>query len=79
MASPRAAGSYVVGMPMWAMPSPSTFGPATVSATAGGVTVTAKVTTVRWAMGDGTNFTCSSTWLPGYGGGVVVAGVVSGK
>ncbi|MFJ4126618.1 ATP/GTP-binding protein [[Kitasatospora] papulosa] len=62
MASPRAAGTYVVGMPMWmwATPSPSTFGPATATATAGGVTVTAsaKVTRVRWAMGDGTTVTC---------------------
>lgn len=62
VASPRAAGTYVVGMPMWmwADPSPTTFGPVSASATAGGVTVTAtaKVTTVRWAMGDGTTITC---------------------
>ncbi|MFE6189294.1 ATP/GTP-binding protein [Streptomyces sp. NPDC056465] len=51
VASPRAAGIYVVGMPMWmwATPSRSTLGPATASATAGGVTATAKVTRVRWA------------------------------
>ncbi|MFD9749153.1 ATP/GTP-binding protein [[Kitasatospora] papulosa] len=65
VASPRAAGTYVVGMPMWmwATPSKTTFGPATASATAGGVTVTAtaKVTTVRWAMGDGTTVTCHGT------------------
>ncbi|MFE3476232.1 ATP/GTP-binding protein [Streptomyces bacillaris] len=62
VASPRAAGTYVVGMPMWmwATPSPTTFGPAEASATAGGVTVTAtaKVTTARWDMGDGTTVTC---------------------
>ncbi|MFC9409969.1 ATP/GTP-binding protein [[Kitasatospora] papulosa] len=68
MASPRAAGTYVVGMPMWmwATPSPSTFGPATATATAGGVTVTAtaKVTRVRWAMGDGTTVTCRGPGTP---------------
>ncbi|MET8927311.1 ATP/GTP-binding protein [[Kitasatospora] papulosa] len=68
VASPRAAGTYVVGMPMWmwATPSPSTFGPATATATAGGVTVTAtaKVTRVRWAMGDGTTVTCRGPGTP---------------
>ncbi|MEV5673691.1 ATP/GTP-binding protein [Streptomyces sp. B21-104] len=68
VASPRAAGTYVVGMPtwMWAAPSPSTFGPATASATAGGVTVTAtaRVTRVRWAMGDGTAVTCRGPGTP---------------
>ncbi|MFC8645442.1 ATP/GTP-binding protein [[Kitasatospora] papulosa] len=68
VASPRAAGTYVVGMPtwMWATPSPSTFGPATASATAGGVTVTAtaKVARVRWAMGDGETVTCHGPGTP---------------
>ncbi|MFJ9924131.1 ATP/GTP-binding protein [Streptomyces rubiginosohelvolus] len=38
VASPRAAGTYVVGMPMWmwATPSPNTTGPISESATAGG-------------------------------------------
>ncbi|MFF9244588.1 ATP/GTP-binding protein [Streptomyces sp. NPDC014776] len=56
--SPRAGGRYVVGMPvwMWVDPSPTTFGPQQASATAGGVTVTARatVTSVSWDMGDGT-------------------------
>ncbi|GAA3017483.1 ATP/GTP-binding protein [Streptomyces fulvorobeus] len=68
VASPRAAGTYVVGMPMWmwATPSSTTFGPASASATAGGVTVTAtaKVTSVRWAMGDGTTVTCRGPGTP---------------
>ncbi|WP_257136992.1 ATP/GTP-binding protein [Streptomyces sp. gb14] len=68
VASPRAVGTYVVGMPMWmwATPSPSTTGPISASATAGGVTViaTAKVTTVRWAMGDGTTVTCNGPGTP---------------
>lgn len=68
VASPRAAGTYVVGMPMWmwANPSPNTTGPILASATAGGVTVTAtaKVSTVRWAMGDGTTVTCNGPGTP---------------
>ncbi|MET8479990.1 hypothetical protein ABZV68_22795 [Streptomyces clavifer] len=68
VAGPRAAGTYVVGMPMWmwAEPSPSTFGPVSASASAGGVTVTAtaKVTTVRWAMGDGATVTCHGPGTP---------------
>ncbi|MFD9239868.1 ATP/GTP-binding protein [[Kitasatospora] papulosa] len=68
VASPRAAGTYVVGMPMWmwATPSATTFGPATATATADGVTVTAtaKVTRVRWAMGDGTTVTCRGPGTP---------------
>ncbi|MET8380885.1 ATP/GTP-binding protein [Streptomyces microflavus] len=68
VASPREAGTYVVGMPMWMHldPSPNTFGPAEASATAGGVTVTAtaKVTTVRWDMGDGTTITCHGPGTP---------------
>ncbi len=63
IASPRPAGTYVVGVPMWLWvnPSPTTFGPNTTSASAGGVTVTAtaKVTQIVWAMGDGTSVTCN--------------------
>jgi hypothetical protein len=59
VASPRAAGTYVVGMPMWMWvdQTPTTYGPNTATATAGGVTVTAtaKVSTITWDMGDGTN------------------------
>ncbi|MEU6987373.1 ATP/GTP-binding protein [Streptomyces sp. NPDC046324] len=62
VASPKAGGRYVVGMPMWmwAEQGPTTFGPASASATAGGVTVTAtaKVSSIEWAMGDGTTITC---------------------
>ncbi|MER6241081.1 ATP/GTP-binding protein [Streptomyces clavifer] len=68
VAGPRAAGTYVVGMPMWmwAKPSSSTFGPVSASATAGGVTVTAtaKVTSVRWSMGDGATVTCHGPGTP---------------
>lgn len=63
VASPRSAGRYVVGMPMWLWvdQSSTTYGPATATATAGGVTVTAtaKVSSIRWDMGDGTTITCT--------------------
>ncbi|MGW5736404.1 MULTISPECIES: ATP/GTP-binding protein [Streptomyces] len=62
IASPRAAGKYTVGVPMWmwVAPSPTTFGPITATASAGGVTVsaTAKVSSIRWSMGDEKTVTC---------------------
>ncbi|MET7390497.1 ATP/GTP-binding protein [Streptomyces sp. NPDC005529] len=74
IASPRAAGSYIVGVPMWMWVNrgPTTFGPNTTSATAGGVTVTAtaKVTKIAWQMGDGATVTCNgpgTTYTAAYG------------
>ncbi|MFE3152795.1 ATP/GTP-binding protein [Streptomyces sp. NPDC059218] len=68
VASPRTAGTYVVGMPMWmwVTKSPSTFGSTSASASAGGVTVTATahVSTIRWDMGDGTTVTCNGPGTP---------------
>ncbi|GHB79239.1 ATP/GTP-binding protein [Streptomyces viridiviolaceus] len=68
IASPRAAGRYVVGIPMWlwVRQGPTTYGPATASATAGGVTVsaTAAVTSIRWDMGDGNTVTCAGPGTP---------------
>ncbi|MFD4035511.1 ATP/GTP-binding protein [Streptomyces sp. NPDC058637] len=66
VASPRAAGTYVIGMPMWmwVTPSASTFGPVSASATAGSVTATAKVARVRWVMGDGATVTCHGPGTP---------------
>ena len=56
--------SYV-GVPIWmwvADPQPLTYGPYTKTATLGGVTITAtaRVTTIRWDMGDGHTVTCAS-------------------
>ncbi|GGQ97518.1 ATP/GTP-binding protein [Streptomyces asoensis] len=63
IASPRPAGMYLVGMPMWMWvnQSPTTYGPNTASASAGGVTVTAtaNVSKIVWTMGDGTAMTCT--------------------
>ncbi|TQJ37840.1 ATP/GTP-binding protein [Streptomyces sp. SLBN-115] len=68
IASPRANGKYVVGVPMWMWvnTSPTTFGPNSASATAGGVTVlaTARVTKIVWAMGDGSAVTCNGAGTP---------------
>ncbi|QCX82271.1 hypothetical protein C9F11_43460 (plasmid) [Streptomyces sp. YIM 121038] len=63
IASPRAGGIYTVGVPlwMWVTPSATTFGPNTAEASLAGVTVsaTAKVSVIRWSMGDGTTVTCT--------------------
>lgn len=68
IASPRAAGKYTVGVPMWMWvnQSPTTYGPNTASATAGGITVTAtaKVTKIVWTMGDGASVTCNGPGTP---------------
>ncbi|MGW6859189.1 ATP/GTP-binding protein [Streptomyces xanthophaeus] len=66
--SPRADGRYTVGVPMWLWvgQSPTTWGPNSASASAGGITVTAtaKVSSVVWAMGDGSSVTCSGPGTP---------------
>ena len=71
IASPRAAGAYTVGVPvwMWVHQSATTYGPQSASATAGAVTVTAtaKVSKIVWRMGDGATVTCT-------GPGTVYAG-----
>ncbi|MFK0101838.1 ATP/GTP-binding protein [Streptomyces sp. NPDC091040] len=68
VASPRAAGTYLVGAPMWmwVRQTSAAYGPQTATATAGGVTVsaTAKVSSIRWDMGDGTTVTCSGPGTP---------------
>jgi len=62
--SPKADGTYTVGVPLWlrAGSGATRWGPNSASATAGGVTVTAtaKVSKVVWRMGDGTSVTCTS-------------------
>ncbi|WP_246460700.1 ATP/GTP-binding protein [Streptomyces himalayensis] len=68
IASPRAAGKYTVGVPMWMWvnQNATTYGPNTASASAGGVTVTAtaKVSKIVWQMGDGTTVTCTGPGTP---------------
>ncbi|MGW3149750.1 ATP/GTP-binding protein [Streptomyces sp. NPDC001177] len=74
LASPRPAGRYLVGMPMWMWvnQSPTTYGPNSAAASLAGVTVTAtaKVTRIDWQMGDGTQVTCQgpgTTYAASYG------------
>ncbi|MCT9010291.1 ATP/GTP-binding protein [Streptomyces rhizosphaerihabitans] len=68
VASPRAAGKYTVGVPMWMWVNQgaTTFGPNMASASAGGITVTAaaKVSKIVWQMGDGSSVTCSGPGTP---------------
>ncbi|MBW8800072.1 MAG: ATP/GTP-binding protein [Streptomyces sp.] len=68
IASPRAAGKYTVGVPMWMWvnQSATTYGPNTATATAGGVTVTAtaEVSKIVWSMGDGASVTCNGPGTP---------------
>lgn len=63
--------SYV-GIPVWMWadePGRLTYGPATI--TAGGVSLTAKVTKVVWSMGDGSSVTCQkgTEWTKAKAGG----------
>jgi hypothetical protein len=66
--------SYV-GIPIWLWvenPQPLTWGPYSQTATLGGqtITATAKVTSLRWSMGDGSVKVCGTTGTPytsGYG------------
>ncbi|MGW4559355.1 ATP/GTP-binding protein [Streptomyces sp. NPDC004365] len=68
ISSPRAAGKYTVGVPMWMWvhQTATTYGPNTATASAGGVTVTAiaRVSKIVWSMGDGTSVTCSGPGTP---------------
>ncbi len=59
----------LVGMPTWlwvANPDGTSFGPRTVSASAGGITITAtaNVEKIVWAMGDGASVTCTTAGTP---------------
>ena len=59
----------LVGMPVWMWaqnPDDHTYGPATASASAGGITVTAtaRVHQITWDMGDGTEIVCRTPGAP---------------
>ena len=72
---PGAGSLGLVGMPVWmwaAEPGPSTVGPISASASAGGATVTAtaRVSTITWDMGDGNTVVCrggGTAYHPSYG------------
>ena len=66
---PAAGRVGLVGMPVWMWdtnPGPSTWGPITKTASAGGytVTATAKATKVVWSMGDGEVVVCRTPGTP---------------
>ena len=66
---PVAGRVGIIGMPTWMWvqnPGPSTLGPITRTATAGGFSVTAaaKADRVVWQMGDGTVVTCRGAGTP---------------
>ena len=57
-----------VGAPvwMWTAVGPETFGPNTITASAGGITITATANVARivWDMGDGAQVTCTTPGTP---------------
>lgn len=66
---PRPDSVGLVGMPVWLWakdPDSHTYGPATASASAGGITVTAtgRVQEIAWDLGDGTNIVCQTAGTP---------------
>jgi len=66
---PGADSIGLVGMPVWLWakePYSHTYGPATASASAGGITVTAtaRVHEITWDMGDGTEVVCRTVGTP---------------
>ncbi|MGW4951503.1 ATP/GTP-binding protein [Streptomyces parvulus] len=68
IASPRPAGTYTVGVPMWMWvnQSATTYGPNTAEASGGGITVTATahVSKIVWSMGDGSSVPCNGPGTP---------------
>jgi len=59
----------IVGLPVWmwaANPGPSSTGPTTASASAGGITITAtaRIERITWDMGDGTTVLCDGPSTP---------------
>jgi hypothetical protein len=70
--APKGADAMaLVGLPVWLWvhdPSRTTWGPATISA--GGMTMTIKVESLKWSLGDGTTISCGkgTVWKPGTGG-----------
>lgn len=66
---PGAGSIGLVGMPVWmwaADPGPSTVGPTSATASAGGITVTAtaRIHAITWDMGDGSTVVCRGPGTP---------------
>ncbi len=72
--APKVGGKSAVGLPVWLWDTvtPTTWGPNTATAAAGGVTVTAtgSATQIVWSMGDGSTVTCNgpgTAYQPSFG------------
>jgi hypothetical protein len=72
--APKVGGRGLVGLPVWLWDNvtPTTWGPNAASASAGGVTVTAKgsATQIAWTIGDGASVTCQgpgTAYQPSFG------------
>lgn len=69
--APKGANAMaLVGLPVWLWvdgPSRTTWGPAAISA--GGITMTIKVESLKWSLGDGATISCGkgTVWKPGTG------------
>jgi hypothetical protein len=66
---PGSGSIGLVGMPVWMWvrhPDPRTYGPATATASAGGisVTATARIVAITWDMGDGSQVVCNTAGTP---------------
>ncbi|MFI6688401.1 ATP-binding protein [Streptomyces sp. NPDC050485] len=66
--APPADAKGLVGLPvwLWTAQSPQTWGPQSMTVSAGGlsVTVTATVRNIAWSMGDGSTVTCTKPGTP---------------
>lgn len=66
--APRAGSKGLVGMPvwLWTRETPNSWGPVTATASAGGLSVTARahVKGITWSMGDGASVRCSKPGTP---------------
>ncbi|MFE9121436.1 ATP-binding protein [Streptomyces sp. NPDC007172] len=66
--APPAGTKGLVGMPvwLWTEQTPTTWGPQSTTAAAGGlsVTATAHVTSITWSTGDGSSVTCTKPGTP---------------
>lgn len=63
---PGSIGAVGAPVYMWTARGPATFGPQTLTGSAGGITITAtaRVDRIVWSMGDGASVTCRTPGTP---------------